>query len=242
MDQVPPEIMREIFQFLFDHRSTWLSLKLVCKTWFHISLQVLDPSVNDNEAIRWACKEGNADCVQSLLNDPRVSLSTRDNKPLRSACKHGWEKIVHLLLDRQDSIATIANNKVFDLKDIEHPNIIRMLVKDPRFDPSINQDFLIGLAAKKGDVELITLLLQDPRVDPSNRANLALRLACSQGHLEIVKLLLADPRVDPTSAANSALFCASVNGHLDIELELMRDPRLGQSNLTVFRASICGNA
>ncbi len=133
----------------------------------------VDPSTQDNEAIRWASKKGHLDVVQLLLADPRVDPSVQDNYAIQWASECG------------------------------HDAIVRLLLADPRVDPSARDNFAICVASGQGHDAVVQLLLGDPRVDPSARDNCAIHGASYRGHDAVVRLLLKDPRVDPSVISSS---------------------------------------
>ena len=77
-------------------------------------------------------------------------------------------------------------------------NFVKLLLQDPRVNPSDKDNKAIRLASKYGRIEVVKLLLQDTRVDPSDINNYAIRWASAMGYVEVVKLLLLDPRFDPS--------------------------------------------
>jgi ankyrin repeat protein len=101
---------------------------------------------------------------------------------------------------------------------------VRLLLQDPRVDPSARNNVAIRFAAANGHLEVMPLLLQDHRVDPSARYNEAIREAARKGHLEIVRLLLQDPRVDPSADDNFAIRAAVAYIHPEIVLLLAAVP------------------
>jgi hypothetical protein len=58
-----------------------------------------------------------------------------------------------------------------------HVEVVKLLLNDPRVDPSAYNNDAIRWASKYGHVEVVKLLLNDPRVDPSVANNYAIRLA-----------------------------------------------------------------
>ena len=46
--------------------------------------------------------------------------------------------------------------------------VVKLLLQDPRVDPSYQNNYAIILASENGHVEVVKLLLQDPRVDPND--------------------------------------------------------------------------
>ena len=49
---------------------------------------------------------------------------------------------------------------------------MRLLLADPRVDPSADNNYAIRWAAYNGHTEVVRLLLADPRVDPGAIANI----------------------------------------------------------------------
>jgi len=128
-------------------------------------LSIIDPSIRNNFAIRFAAKNGHKDVVELLLKDSRVDPGARDNEAIRYAAYYGHKKTVELLLE------------------------------DSRVDPSAVNSQAIIFAAKNGHKDVVELLLRDPRVDPSAKDNWVIRLAAKNGHKDVVELLLKDDRV-----------------------------------------------
>jgi ankyrin repeat protein len=104
--------------------------------------------------------------------------------------------------------------------------VVKLLLQDPRVNPSDNSNSAIRYASDKGYLEIVKLLLQDPRVDPSDDGNQAIRWASYYGHLEVVKLLLKDSRVDPLADSNSAIINSCNRGHHEVVKLLLQDPRV----------------
>ena len=84
--------------------------------------------------------------------------------------------------------------------------MVKILLRDPRVDPSDRNNEAIRWASKNGHESVVEILLKDSRVDPSDRYNEAIRVASEKGHLEVVKLLLffdytfsKSVRVDPSA-------------------------------------------
>ncbi len=94
----------------------------------------IDPSVEDNKAIRWASFQGNTEIVKMLLEDPRVDPSAENNWAIQSASIHG------------------------------HTEVVRLLLEDPRVDPSANNNQAIIIASLKEYKDIVKLLLEDERM------------------------------------------------------------------------------
>jgi ankyrin repeat protein len=119
----------------------------------------VDPSDNNNYAIRCSSYNGHLEVVKLLLTDPGVNPSARNNEAIRWASHNG------------------------------HLEVVKLLLTDKRVDPSDRDNLAIRWASQKGHIEVVKLLLTDKRVDPSDRDNLAIRLASYNEHYEVVKLL-----------------------------------------------------
>jgi ankyrin repeat protein len=117
------------------------------------------------------------------------------------------------------------------IKECRNGNLteVKRLLKDPRVDPSTDDNYAIRHTSVYGHIEIVSLLLKDPRADPSAYDNLSIRWASYEGHTEIVRLLLKDPRVDPSTGGNYAIRFASGEGHLEIVRLLLKDPRVDPS-------------
>ena len=57
----------------------------------------VDPSDDNNYAIRWASENGHLEIVELLLSDLRVDPSDDDNYAIKEASNNGYVKIVNLL-------------------------------------------------------------------------------------------------------------------------------------------------
>ena len=86
-----------------------------------------------------------------------------------------------------------------------HGDVVRILLADPRVEPSAIDNQAIRCASWFGYSEVVKLLLADPRVDPTVWDNAAISMASYRGHLEVVKMLLADPRVGVSRSAHAVL-------------------------------------
>ena len=98
--------------------------------------------------------------------------------------------------------------------------IVKLLLEDPRIDPShgsgfFDYDTAFYWASRNGHDNVVQLLLLDPRIDPSVDNNCAIRYASYYGHDKVVRLLLADPRIDPSDENNNAICLASFYGNFE---------------------------
>jgi hypothetical protein len=125
-----------------------------------------------------------------------------------------------------------------------HLEVVKLLLADPRVDPSDYNNIAIQAASKNGQLEVVRLLLSHPRVNPSDYGNDAIKVAFLTGHLEVVRLLLSDRRMDPSVDDNLAIRWASKNGHLEFVKLLLSHPRVdpsAQNNDALRQASRNGS-
>ncbi len=194
-------------------------------------LNKIDPSANDNWAIKYASENGYISIVKLLLNLPLergVDPSAGDNLAIIYASMNGYVLTVKLLLGLP------LKNKVHDL----------------RVDPSANYNEAIRFASQNGHTSVVKLLLELPLkrgvhehssrvlhihehssraflIDPSADDNEAIKVASTHGYLSVVKLLLDLPverGVDPSADNNDAIRFASENGHTSVVKLLLNLP------------------
>jgi hypothetical protein len=105
--------------------------------------------------------------------------------------------------------------------------LLKILLSDPRVDPSADNQHLIRLACRKGRVEVVKVLLADQRVDPLADNQSSIYDASERGHADVVKVLLADQRVDiseiyqPSSPQVLAFFSLRRSYRLELELSTL---------------------
>lgn len=135
-----------------------------------------DSEPRDANPFLLAVESGNEKVVQLLLEDSEtLDASMNDDQAIRDASYYGYEKIVSMLLHRQE-----VNPNNFD-------------------------GYAIGWASACGHIGVVNGLLTDKRVRPEEDNNCAIRWAAENGHVAVVKRLLEDPRVSPEAENNQAL-------------------------------------
>ena len=183
------------------------------------------PSEFAEEIVSYLPKENLADVSILFHLDPRVL-----QLPLRLQLLIKYRRHLpnvkpvnlNLLIEQSKDFTGNIMNAIVN----GYSEVMRLLLSDPRVDPSDHNNYAIILASKNGRLEVVKLLLSDPRVDPSSDYNYAIRMASTYGHLEVVRLLLSDPRVDPSSDNNYAIRGASENGHLEVVRLLLTHPKV----------------
>lgn len=163
--------------------------------------------------------------IQALLKHPHIDPSADDDCILLTSISIGDYDLVKQLL--ADPRVAVGDNRAIIQESLESsPEIMQLLLADPRVDPSRDDNEAIQHASylRCIDTKIVQLLLADPRVDPSANDNAAIRKASYHKRTEVVQLLLADPRVDPSANDNSAIRKASHFGHTKIVRMLLAHP------------------
>ncbi len=166
----------------------------------------VNPSTEDNSAIRMGSKFGSYKVVKLLLEDDRVNPSADNNFAIKQASRSNHPKVVKLLLedDRVDPSAD-NNDSIIQASINGHSEVVKLLLADKRVDPSADDNDAIISASIWGYSEVVKLLMADERVNSSAKNNDAIMQASIFGRSKVVKLLLLDKRVDPSARNNSAI-------------------------------------
>ena len=98
---------------------------------------------------------------EKLTGDDYAITYLRSCTGLRTCILKGWEKAVKIAL-KWDTPFPEDYNCV-----LNYTKIIKLLLADPRVDPSAKDNQAIRRASQYGYTETVKLLLADPRVDPS---------------------------------------------------------------------------
>ncbi len=158
----------------------------------------VDPSADDNAAIKQASGKGRVDVVRLLLQDVRVNPSAHNNCAIKWSSENG------------------------------RTDVVKLLLQDVRVDPSVDSNFPIAYASREGYVDVVKLLLQDPRVDPSDADNYAITYGSQEGHVDVVKLLLKDNRVNSYDQENKEIQQTSENGGTEVVKNLLKEEKVEQ--------------
>ena len=122
---------------------------------------------------------------------------TKQNEFDEAIEKNNITKIESLLKDKTVDPAN-NNNAIRHAAKNGYLEIFKLLLNDPRSDPSDKHNYAIILASKNGHTDIVQLLLNDTRVDPSEFNNNSILLSFRDDHTDIVKLLWDDKRVKNT--------------------------------------------
>lgn len=204
-----------------------------------------------NLNFKFAIDSQNIDIVAKFLANPKILPAYGENYALRTAATKGNEKIVEMLLKREEVDPRDCNYRaVRAAVYYGHLSITKMFLNDSRVDFS-NQRNRIFSSAIDGDYpEIIQLLIASDRIpvyscldvedlirnghlsiakniitSPKFTAGIyshALSIACAYGDVEIVKLLIAHPQIIPNE---SDIIAAAENNQIEIMKLLLNNPR-----------------
>ena len=203
--ELPKDIMRYLLEFLDDENlvkacmSSPMFSKRICNTAFWLK----------------KIKDRFPELISPEYTGNSYNYRYKGNNTYRA-----YYNNISQLLNTDDS------NKLFVESALTgRADIIRILIKDKRVDPSYDDNDAIRGASYYGHVEVIKLLLNDGRTDPSSNYNQAIRFASEKGYTEITNLLLNDGRADPSSDYNQAIRYASQKGYTKVMKLLLDDGR-----------------
>lgn len=159
----------------------------------------VDPGDNDNDALCCAIEQHHPEIVRSLLDDNRIDPSRGHDRVLRFMAFYGEnaEFVTRLLADPRVDPKTQGDYPIYFASKNGHADIVRVLLRDSRVDPSE------AIAHTKHN-RIAKLLLADPRVDPTVQDNRLVRRASSRRREKLLKRLLKDPRIDGSCAIPGA--------------------------------------
>jgi len=110
-----------------------------------LKLTDIDPSADDNYAIRIASENGQTDVVKVLLADSRLSPdnpSADDNYAICIASSNG------------------------------HTDVVKVLLADPRVDPSADDNYAIRIASENGHTDVVKGTISRPSCKPISNQQL----------------------------------------------------------------------
>ncbi|CAG9975205.1 unnamed protein product [Clonostachys byssicola] len=185
---------------------------------------------NGRTALHDAVEAGSYSIVDKLL-DAGVDPSIRDNNDRIPLELTRTEDILRLLM-----FACESDNIEDKVKALQHSlehgflsSVRGLLEQDPELGKMNSGMTALHIAAKAGQIGLITDLIHKYHFSPSDRTNsgrTALSFAAEKGHLEIVKELYSETPhgVDGAdSEKNTPFFYACKNGHVNIVSYYLRD-------------------
>jgi ankyrin repeat protein len=194
----------------------------------------INPAIGNDQPIILASKLGFTKIVEILLEDKRVNPNAQNGNAIISAIDKRHIDVVRILMNKNVD-PTMFNNRGYPVSIAAYkgyPEILKILLKDPRIDPTVDDNGLILVAAEDGNIEIVKLLLKDPRIISATDA---LEGAIKYRHRDVIELLLQSPKVNPPINNNYLLFLGSKPGGLDILELLLRHPKIDVFNNTLTK-------
>lgn len=111
--------------------------------------------------------------------------------------------------------------KIVDDKRQLANEIIFSMFKNPKFDPSNDNNAAIRYSVYCEDMEAIKFLLNDDRVDPTVNSGELIRRVCQKGNMEILRLLLSHPRADLNVVSDVTIVSIAEKGNVDDIIEML---------------------
>ncbi|PWA35235.1 ankyrin repeat family protein [Artemisia annua] len=192
---------------------------------------VIEQKIGNVTVLHLASRLGNAEMVSFVLElrPEMVSAENSDNSetPLHEACRMGHEKVVRLIMKKNQWVAIKLNcdnqSPLFLACSYGHFEIVDFLLNHTRWLLGIVDEVAcLHVAVSKGRTDIAKKLLERCP-DLANRkdinGSLPLHCACKKGQLEISKMLLG---MDPDQALQfdnngyTPLHLAAINGSLTI--------------------------
>lgn len=246
---IPKDIIKYILSFVFkpwyefndnkknqnDNESlriatkNYLSLCLVCKYFYQISIELFDYDRCVEKMFKK--KENYSFHYISLLlkknkltiNDDLIRFLLEGNRV------HSMELILKCNYDNDNDSINLSFSDDYPIRYASvkgYVDMIKLLLKNEKVNPSANYNEAIRKASEYGHFETVALLLTDKRVDPSDCNNYAIQYSSENGHSKVVELLLNDKRVDPSVYDNYAIRLASANGKLETVKLLLKNDKV----------------
>ncbi|KAJ3321047.1 hypothetical protein HDU76_000157 [Blyttiomyces sp. JEL0837] len=195
-----------------------------------LTRSVLDPSANDNEAIKTASAKGFLEIVELLLDTAKVDPTASEDQAIRCAAENGHAQVVKALLNTGlVSNVTRETYRLITLAGMGEAIGVQSIVSTPfrTVDPGAWNNAAIRMASQNGHAEVVRVLLScGDAVDPAAMENEALVMASKEGHSDVVGLLLGCKRVDPAARKNDPIASASARGHVGVVDLLLKTGRV----------------
>lgn len=194
---------------------------------------------------------GNIECIiKEFLLQPLSHVP----KAVRSIVKD-LDKIVKNMLADKDTDQSSMNIALQLASKFGRTDVVRMMLRDRRTDPSHCNNYAISLAAEEGHADIVRLLLQDHRTDPfakdpnehlfapsdtrfqvarrpqlSSDFTRAANYAAKNGHVEVLKVFMEDVRFDFYRMFSLAVYSICQSGHMDALRFVLQDPRVSHAS------------
>ena len=219
---------------------------------FLLSDPDVSPGATNNTPLLNAIQRGvgGNEIVKIFLEEAKVDPALPNNEPLLNAIKNSNVELVRMLIEF--SVNINDHNPIpteawqYEAKPLTvactygNTEIVQLLLKDGRIDPSEFDNQALINASVGGFAEIVEILLKYSQVNPSAQKNKALNEACRQRSIKVVNLLVSDPRTQPSY---EAILESIRRKDDDIFLILMNGMKIDpsyQDNILILEASKSG--
>ncbi|RPA96534.1 hypothetical protein L873DRAFT_1791529 [Choiromyces venosus 120613-1] len=232
----------------------WLALELFNQYEDHASSKLLWDYIwgpnNSNDhspfvGLHCASFFGLVEIAAALIELEGCDVNQQDsegNTPLLYAVVKGHDRMIKLLLQREDINPDISNRwgqtPFFCAAALGYDVVVQLLLQEENLNPEEPDELgrsPLLLAAANGHVRVVELLLEREHVNPNstdNNGRTPLSFAAEEGHEDIVKLLLGRGDIDPGKPdidSQAPLWFASMYGR-DRVAELIKARTAADSN------------
>ncbi|KAK6340516.1 hypothetical protein TWF696_008842 [Orbilia brochopaga] len=200
-------------------------------------------------SVYWASKQGNASCVEILLqsyldlitNRPDI-CNMRKMSPLAVAAQHGHKECVQVLLDAAVFDINAKNEDGRTALSLAvthgHDEIVSILLKQQDIDPNISDcsgSTALFWTTVSNSLRILSILLKDKRIDVSHldkRGRSPLSWAAEEGQTALARKMVLDGRMDLNNRDHSGrtpFLWAVQSGKLSIVKSLIETRRVDTS-------------
>jgi hypothetical protein len=221
-----------------------------------LQLNGIDPSAQNDQALINAVTHNEIDIVKMLLNNNKVNPNCHNGEPIIIAARSGYLEIVEILLNDSRVDPSLRNsqaiincvdttnvkniilffpvkqhrivyNRIKQNSKIKHLEILKLMLKNPKINPSTqnNKTFITAVVSK--NYEAVKLLLKDIRVNPFDQNFSALERC----------IILKDTKLNPCYKNNMLLINATKNYDIKLVELLLTDPRINLDDIYVDNTS-----
>ena len=137
-----------------------------------------------------ACKNGDLNEVNRLLQVEGVDATAHNNFAIRWASYKGHLEVVNRLLQIEGVDATAWNNWAIQAASRNgHLEVVNRLLQIEGVDATADDNWAIRWASRNGDLEVVNRLLQDPKVRADSATLLKYLKETNQEYSNLYKLV-----------------------------------------------------
>ena len=181
----------------------------------------MDPSINNNAALKFAIENGDVKRFQLLLADPRVDPSANFNGPIKVAAYYGKAEIVRLLLAdwrvQEKLISSRDADAITNAVLRGHTEVVQLLASIPGVVIKAilyYMDFKMWSDLNK--LAKMTYAIPSEDDDSTITDGDLMVWGAMFGSVRLVKYLIKKKGVDPAFAKNSAMTVAMKYGQQEV--------------------------